>query len=207
MCVSHPILQILTLFHTKKSHFPHPFLNLVSKIHSCFQTWPLRNYVSITKTCTPVVPLNTLPDGQSLYLFSDWNGAKTIPFGWHIPIWLRGAPPENSWNEININFYLKSILHVTSTREFWFVRLQVFSLFVQIKWGECMHASLKGLFLSLGHFAWWTNEKEWLLIFYWLVDFLSSPYNVILGVLLCMCAFCLHIIVSWDSLHLSTLLC
>ena len=59
-----------------------------------------------------------------------------------------------------------------------------------------MHASLKWLFLSLGHFAWWTNEKEILLIVYWLVDFLSSPYNVILGVLLCMRAFCLHIIVS-----------
>ena len=59
-----------------------------------------------------------------------------------------------------------------------------------------MHASLKWLFLSLGHFARWTNEKEILLIVYWLVDFLSSPYNVILGVLLCMRAFCLHIIVS-----------
>lgn len=109
--------------------------------------------------------------------------------------------------QMKLIFYLKSILHVTSTREFWFVRLQVFSLFVQIKWGECMHASLKWLFLSLGHFARWTNEKEILLIVYWLVDFLSSPYNVILGVLLCMHAFCLHIIVSWDSLHLSTLLC
>ena len=96
---------------------------------------------------------------------------------------------------------------MTSTREFWVVRLQVFSLFVQIKWGECMHASLKGSFLSLGRFAWWTKEKERLLIVFWLVDFLSSPYNVILGVILCMQAFCLHIIVSRDSLHLSTLLC
>ena len=224
--VCHPILQILTLFHTKKGHFPHPFLNLASKIHTRFQTWPLRNYVAITKTYTPVVLLNTLPDGQSLYLFLDWNSAKTIPFGWHIPIWLKGAPPENSVGQRRLRYriigtqtkpdfqeqmkliiYLKSTLHVTSTREFWFVRLQVFSLFVQIKWGECMHASLKWLFLSLGHFAQWTNEKGRLLIVYWLVDFLSSPYNVILGVLLCMRAFCLHIIVSWDSLHLSTLLC
>ena len=45
-----------------------------------------------------------------------------------------------------------------------------------------MHASLKGLFFSLGHFAWWTNKKERLLIVYLLVDFLSSPYNVILVV-------------------------
>ena len=59
-----------------------------------------------------------------------------------------------------------------------------------------MHAGLKWLFLSLGHFPRWTNEKERLLIVYWLVDFLSSPYNVILGVLLCMLAFCLRIIVS-----------
>ena len=60
-----------------------------------------------------------------------------------------------------------------------------------------MHASLKWLFLSLGHFARWTNETEiYMLIVCWLVDFLSSPYNVILGVLLCMRAFCLHIIVS-----------
>ena len=35
--------------------------------------------------------------------------------------------------QMKLIFYLKSILHVTSTREFWFVRLQVFSLFVQIK--------------------------------------------------------------------------
>ena len=89
-----PFFQILTLCYTKKGNFPHPFLNLASKIHTCFQTWPLRNYVSINKTYTPVVPLNTLPDGQSQYLFLDWNGAKTIPFGWHIPIWLiLGSTP------------------------------------------------------------------------------------------------------------------
>ena len=35
--------------------------------------------------------------------------------------------------QMKLIFYLKSILQVTSTREFWFVRLQVFSLFVQIK--------------------------------------------------------------------------
>ena len=60
-----------------------------------------------------------------------------------------------------------------------------------------MHASLKWLFLSLGHFARWTNEKERLHAYSLLAcRLLSSPYNVILGVLLCMCAFCLHIIVS-----------
>ena len=43
------ILQILTLFQTKKCNFPHPFSDQTSKIHTCFQTWPLRrNYVIIT---------------------------------------------------------------------------------------------------------------------------------------------------------------
>ena len=43
--VCHLILQILTLFQTKKCNFPHQ----TSKIHTCFQTWPLgRNYVIIT---------------------------------------------------------------------------------------------------------------------------------------------------------------
>ena len=31
-----PVLQILTLFQTKKCHFPHPFSDQTSKIHSCF---------------------------------------------------------------------------------------------------------------------------------------------------------------------------
>ena len=43
------ILQILTLFQTKKCNFPHPFSDQTSKIHTRFQTWPLdRNYVIIT---------------------------------------------------------------------------------------------------------------------------------------------------------------
>ena len=44
-----PVLQILTLFQTKKCNFPHPFLDQTSKIHTRFQTCPLgRNYVIIT---------------------------------------------------------------------------------------------------------------------------------------------------------------
>ena len=40
---------ILTLFQTKKCHFPHSFSDQTSKIHNRFQTWPLgRNYVIIT---------------------------------------------------------------------------------------------------------------------------------------------------------------
>ena len=40
-----------TLFQTKKCHFPHPFSDQTSKIHTCFQSWPNskgRNYVIIT---------------------------------------------------------------------------------------------------------------------------------------------------------------
>ena len=47
--VCRPVLQILTLFQTKKCNFPHPFLDQTSKIHTRFQTCPLgRNYVIIT---------------------------------------------------------------------------------------------------------------------------------------------------------------
>ena len=45
-----PVLQIHTQFQTKKCHFPHPFSDQTSKIHTRFQTWPLgRNYVIIPR--------------------------------------------------------------------------------------------------------------------------------------------------------------
>ena len=34
-----PVLQIPTLFQTKKWHLPHPFSDQISKIQTCFQTW------------------------------------------------------------------------------------------------------------------------------------------------------------------------
>ena len=40
MGVCRSVLQILTLFQTKTCHFPHPFSDLTSKIHTRFQTWP-----------------------------------------------------------------------------------------------------------------------------------------------------------------------
>ena len=44
-----PVLQILTLFQTRKCHFPHPLSDQTHKIHTRFQTWPFgRNYVIIT---------------------------------------------------------------------------------------------------------------------------------------------------------------
>ena len=45
--VCRPVLQILTLFQTKKCHFPHPFSDQTSKNHTSFQTWSLgRNYIT-----------------------------------------------------------------------------------------------------------------------------------------------------------------
>ena len=34
--LSRPVLQILTLFQTKECHFPHPFSDVASKIHTHF---------------------------------------------------------------------------------------------------------------------------------------------------------------------------
>ena len=39
--VCRPVLQILTRFQTKKCHFPHPFSDQISKIHTNFQTWSI----------------------------------------------------------------------------------------------------------------------------------------------------------------------
>ena len=48
--VCRPVRQILTLFQIKKCNFLHPFSDQTSKIHTCFQTWPLsRNYFTITR--------------------------------------------------------------------------------------------------------------------------------------------------------------
>ena len=49
MGVCRSVLRILTRFQTKQCHFPHPFSDQNSKIHTRFQTWPLgRNYVIMT---------------------------------------------------------------------------------------------------------------------------------------------------------------
>ena len=38
--VCHLVLRILSLFQTKKCHFPHSFSDQISKIHTLFPTWP-----------------------------------------------------------------------------------------------------------------------------------------------------------------------
>ena len=35
-----PVLRILTLLQTKKCHFPHPFSDQISKIHTHIRIWP-----------------------------------------------------------------------------------------------------------------------------------------------------------------------
>ena len=94
--VCRPVLQVLTLFQTKKCHFPHRF-----------KTWPVRNYVTITvrrltlkrflKThfefaymiLTPVVPSKTIPEYRpnraKVYArFQTKTAKKPYPLGRHI---------------------------------------------------------------------------------------------------------------------------
>ena len=111
--VCNPVLQILTLFRTKKCIFSYPSSDLASEIHTRFQIWRPRNYFIITligkrtkKISRSHVSLSfyliwnwnheyvifsyefspepypvPYPNGQSLYPFSDQNGARTLPFG------------------------------------------------------------------------------------------------------------------------------
>ena len=106
-----PVLQILTLFQTKKCDFSH----LASKKSIPTLRPSLRNYVIIiwiraatkkisqnplririllflsysfgietmNSSYTPVVPLKTISDSRPkcLYPFANQNGAKTLPFG------------------------------------------------------------------------------------------------------------------------------
>ena len=61
--VCRPVLQFLTLFQTKTCHFPHPFSDPTSKIHTSFQKWwrsqnatylfTKTNYIIITEMRTP----------------------------------------------------------------------------------------------------------------------------------------------------------
>ena len=105
--LSCPVLQILTLYRTReKSHFPHSFLDLASKIHTHFQTWPLKiptkrflnihfefvNYSFFLiylelqrqiRSHTPVVPSKTTPDiqtklGKGYTPLSDQYGFKNL---------------------------------------------------------------------------------------------------------------------------------
>ena len=58
-------LQILTLFQTKKCHFPHPFSDLTSKIHT----------IPISDQKGP----KTLPEESSTYLYGLYKGVFPPP--------------------------------------------------------------------------------------------------------------------------------
>ena len=102
--VCRPVLQVLTLFQTKKCHFPHRF-----------KTWPVRNYVTITdkktnpkkvsqtpfwiciRSYTPVVLSKTIPESRpnraKVYTrFQTKTVQKPYPLGRHI------LPPGVAWS-------------------------------------------------------------------------------------------------------------
>ena len=119
--VCHPVIQILTLFQTKKWYFS----------HQRFQTWPLRNYLVklehqqndflirtfdhnslqflthlelkgyMIRSCIPshssLENFCPIPDqnGQSLYPFSNLNSPKnsTLWDGTHLHGLYKGVPP------------------------------------------------------------------------------------------------------------------
>ena len=73
------VLQILTRFQTKKCNFPHPFSDQTSKIHICFQTWPLgRNYVIITQIRAQTNKLIKSISNSHISRFSYSFGIETI---------------------------------------------------------------------------------------------------------------------------------
>ena len=105
--VCHPVLHILTLFQTKKCHFPRPFSDQTSQIHTRFQTWPLAgNYVIITKIREQTKKFfKCILNSHSFILYLllwNWNGkykyvhtqpivpSKTIPSS--RPKWAKFIP-------------------------------------------------------------------------------------------------------------------
>ena len=53
------VLRILTLFEPKKCHFPHPFSDLASKIHTRFPTWRWSQNATNVFTLTEI--MSSLP--------------------------------------------------------------------------------------------------------------------------------------------------
>ena len=101
--VCHPVLLIPTLFQTKKCHFPEPFSDQTSKIHTRFQTWPLgRNCVFLFLSSSfGIETINTFIHSRSslenytrlqtkmgkVYTrFQTKTAQKPDPMGWYIPI-------------------------------------------------------------------------------------------------------------------------
>ena len=106
--VGHPVLQILTLFQTKKCHFSHLFSAPTSKklwrhslnknASSHISSFLVHLELNDKNVHTPTSrKLYLFPDlnGQNLYPFSDQHGAKSIPFwdGTYLYGSHKGEPP------------------------------------------------------------------------------------------------------------------
>ena len=65
------VLHILTLFQTKTCHFPHPFYDVTSKIHTSFQTWRQSQNATymITKTEIRSSLLRWERQQKNIYIF------------------------------------------------------------------------------------------------------------------------------------------
>ena len=91
-------LQIQTQYQTKKCHFPHPFLDLASKIHTCFQTWPC--------TWLSIAYASVLKGGQcnkDEYVKFSWNDIF-YHFSSLLPVTRPGCWEENKF----ISFHERS---------------------------------------------------------------------------------------------------
>ena len=98
--VCDPVLQILTLFWTKKCIFSYPSSDLASEIHTRFQTWRLRNYFIITLIGTRTKKISRSHVSLSFYLIWNWNheyvrtllrvSSRTIPD--YRPKWAKPLP-------------------------------------------------------------------------------------------------------------------
>ena len=106
-----PVPQILTRFQTKKCNFPHPFSDQTSKIHTRFQTWPLRK-----KLCYHYLPVRAQTKNCSnpfrirIFLFLAYSfGIETINTFIHSvvpsktipdsrPKWAKCIPPFSDQN-------------------------------------------------------------------------------------------------------------
>ena len=73
MGVCHPVLEILRLFQTKKCHFSHPFSDLASKIHTCFQTWRWSQNTRYVFTSTEIMSSLLRLKRQQKYFFLSYS--------------------------------------------------------------------------------------------------------------------------------------
>ena len=67
------VLRILTLFQTKKCHFSHPFSDLASKIHTCFQTWGWSQNTTYVFTSTEIMSSLLRLERQQKYFFLSYS--------------------------------------------------------------------------------------------------------------------------------------